>query len=335
MVIDVHTHIYTRPYIEALAARSEIPMVEQRADGEHFVIFEREAELLGGTRPMSTAFYTIEEKLRFMEGAGIDRSVVSLGNPWLDFFGPEESVDWARSINEELAGLATGNPALEALGVLPLQNPDAAVSEVAYLAQGRRLRGVVVGTRPGQRHLDAPELEPVWTALERAQLPVFLHPHYCVGYDWMTGYGHALPLALAFPFETTAAAIRLVLSGVLDRHPELQIMLAHGGGTLPYLAGRLAKCVSVDSVSNRSIKRPLGEYLRMFYYDALTYVPGPLRCVLDLAGPDRILFGTDHPFGIADPSQGLDAIDEALASHPDREAVRAGNALRWLESGHL
>jgi predicted TIM-barrel fold metal-dependent hydrolase len=335
MLIDIHTHIYTRPYLEALSRRTEIPRVDIKDDGEHLMIFRNEAEALGGTRPMSTAFFRPEDKLEFMATAGIDLSIVSLGNPWLDFFTAEESADWARAINDEIIALAEKNSRFQGLGVLPMQNPAAAVTEIDYVAGQEYLHGVVIGTRPAGGHLDQPELEPVWAALERAGVPAFLHPHYCVGYDWMMGYGHALPLALAFPFETSVAAVRLVLSGLLERYPNLEIILAHGGGTLPYLTGRLEKCVSVDPVARRSITRPAVEYLRMFYYDAVTYSADALRCAIALAGTDRIMFGTDHPFGVADEAQNLTAIETACSDHGEREAIRCGNASRWIETGRL
>jgi predicted TIM-barrel fold metal-dependent hydrolase len=327
MVIDIHTHIYTRPYIEALSRRSEIPRVDVKDDGEHFVIFQNETELLGGTQAMTPAFYNVGEKLSFMRTSGIDRSVLSFGNPWLDFFEPGEAADWARSVNMEMAELAADHDELDCLGVLPLQNPAAAAAEVRHVAEDQHLKGVIMGTRAGQQHLDSPAVEPVWTALENADLPVMVHPHYCLGYEWMTGYGHALPLALAFPFETSAAAMRVVLSGLLDRHPRLGIILAHAGGTLPYLAGRLEKCVSVDSVSHQLIERSVHDYLRMFYYDAVTYDEHALRCTRALAGAGRIMFGTDHPFGIADPVQGLAAIDAACDSDEERDAMRFRTAL--------
>ena len=322
MVVDVHTHVYTRPYIEALSRRKELPRVDVKDDGEHFVIFENETELLGGTKAMSRAFFNVEEKLAFMRSYGIDRSVVSFGNPWLDFFEPGEAADWARSVNGDMAQLAADHDALDCLGVLPLQNPTAAAAEVTHVAEDQHLKGVIIGTRAGNDHLDSPALEPVWADLEEAGLPVIIHPHYCLGYEWMTGYGHALPLALGFPFETSAAAMSLVLSGLLDRHPRLRIILAHAGGTLPYLAGRLEKCVSVDPVAHRSIERSVRDYLRMFYYDAVTYDDEALRCTRALAGADRIMFGTDHPFGIADPVQGLAAIDAACGLAEEREAMR-------------
>ncbi len=330
MIIDIHSHIYTRSYLDLLSRRSEIPRVEVHDDGHHLVIFPDEARLLGGTVAMTPAFWELEEKAAFMLAAGIDVSVISLGNPWLDFLPAEEAPDAARSVNTELDELAGGSEAFRALGVLPMQTPEAAVDEVAFVAERRNLHGVILGTRAGDAPLDAPEVAPIWAALERAGLPVFLHPHYGLGYDEMTGRGHAMPLALGFPFETTAAAVRLILDGLLDRHPNLQIVLAHAGGALPFLAGRLEKCVSVDAVARAKLQRPFREYLGMLFYDAVTYAVEPLRALIAQVGSDRVMFGTDHPFGIADPGLSLSVINAVCESQEEREAIRSGTATRLL-----
>ncbi|MFP4484995.1 MAG: amidohydrolase family protein [Spirochaetaceae bacterium] len=330
MIIDIHSHIYPPSYLDLLARRSEIPRVETHGDGRHLVIFPDEARALGGTVAMTPAFWELEEKAAFMEAAGIDLSVISLGNPWLDFLPAEEAPEAARGVNTELDELAGGSEAFRALGVLPMQTPEAAAREVAFVGERRNLSGVILGTRAGNAPLDAPQVEPVWAALEDAGLPVFLHPHYGLGYDEMTGRGHTMPPALGFPFETTTAAVRLILDGLLDRHPKLQIILAHAGGTLPFLAGRLEKCVSVDAAARAELKRPFREYPPMLFYDAVTYAVEPLRALISQVGSDRVMFGTDHPFGIADPELSLSVIDAACEGEEKREALRSGNARRLL-----
>lgn len=335
MLIDVHTHIYLRSHIDALARRSEVPMVVRDGAAEHLVIFPDEAERLGASRPMPASFYEPQEKLTFMASAGIDTSVISLGNPWVDPFDATDAVRLATSINDELAQLAVDHEAFEAIGVLPVQDVVAAVREVERIAKDTRLIGVILGTRPAGGHLDDARMDPIWAALEQHAVPVLLHPHYALGYDWMAGHGHAMPLALAFPFETSTAATRMVLGGVVDRYPDLQIILSHAGGTLPYLVGRLEACIAADGIANGRRRRRFEDYLRWFYYDAITYEPGPLGRLLDLVGPDRCMFGTDHPFGIADPAAGVRAIDGATSDPQMREAIRSKTAAHWIQTGQL
>lgn len=102
-----------------------------------------------------------------------------------------------------------------------------------------------------------------------------------------------MPLALGFPFETTIAISRMILSGIFDRISNLKILIAHAGGCLPFLAGRLDSCVAHDPhVKDRLLKKP-SEYLKDFYYDAVAYHAPGLKCAVDLIGKDRIMFGTD------------------------------------------
>lgn len=185
-----------------------------------------------------------------------------------------------------------------------------------------------MGTRPGGRHLDDPALEPFWELAAALRLPLFIHPHYTVGSDWMNGYGHALHLGLGFTFETTTAVARLILGGVLDRHPTLTLILAHGGGALPYLAGRLEACLGVDPQAARHLRRPFSAYLAQLYFDALVYQAASVTCALELAGPQHLLFGSDHPFGIADPAACLEAIHQAAPAKA--ELITGANARRLL-----
>ncbi len=136
----------------------------------------------------------------------------------------------------------------------------------------------------------------VWAAAERLGLMIFVHPHYGLANEALSGYGHAMPLALGFPFETTAAVARLILSGAFDRFPGLRLMVAHAGGVLPYLAGRLDGCVAGDAHSPVRLRHEPSSYLRKRYFDAIGYQVPTLALLISLVGVERIMFGTDHPF---------------------------------------
>lgn len=132
--------------------------------------------------------------------------------------------------------------------------------------------------------------------VESLGLTIFLHPHYGVGNEHYHRYGHALFLALGFTFETTVAVSQLVLSGMLDAVPALKLLLAHSGGTLPFLVGRLDSCVAHDPAVATRLQHPPSRYLQRFYYDAIAYHTPALQCLLDVVGADRVVFGTDNPF---------------------------------------
>ncbi len=158
---------------------------------------------------------------------------------------------------------------------------------------------------------------------------MFIHPHYGLGLEDLLGYDHALPVGLAFPFETTAAVARMVFGGVFERFPGLRLVASHGGGTLPFLACRLdAAWASDPAVHGRLPVRPT-ERLRSLFLDALSYHPRAMRATADLVGVRQMAFGSDHPFSVADPAANLNGIEEAFEAG-EREAVLHESATKYF-----
>ena len=324
--VDVHTHLYPRIYIDAMKRRgpSELPRIEGEIGQERFIIFPEEAERSGGGRPMGPEFWEIDAKLAFMNQFGIDRSVVSLGNPWLDPLDPQESIPLARSINEKFARLEeTTNGRITAIGTLPSGDLDTIVREIEWIAGQPGLRGVVTGTRIADMTLDNPELDPLWHALEAHGLVLFVHPHYAAALSDLGGFGHGLPVALGFPFETSIAVTRLTFAGVLERHSDLRILAAHGGGTIPFLAGRADAGWSSDPQARTRLPSPPSDSFRRLYLDAVVYHERALRATVDLVGADHVSFGTDHPFSVADPQANLAAIRALSEPHIQEQVLGA------------
>jgi predicted TIM-barrel fold metal-dependent hydrolase len=247
-------------------------------------------------RPIGSEYWDRDRKLAFMDRHGIAVSVVSPANPWLDFLGPEEAGPAATSINEGMEEMAAGsNGRLYGMGLLP-RNPDLAAAELVRIAALPHMRGAAIGTTGAGHGLDDPSMDVVWEAAERTGLMIFVHPHYGLGGESMRGYGHGMLLALGFPFETATAVTRLVLGGTWDRFPGLRMLVAHAGGALPYLAARLDACVVGREDSPVRLQRKPSDYLRMMYFDAISYQVPTLDLLIALAGEDRLMFGTDHPF---------------------------------------
>lgn len=192
-------------------------------------------------------------------------------------------------------------------GALPLTAPlETIASSIEQLRGLACCRGVILGTSGLGGGLDDPDLLPVFRTLARARLAVFLHPHYGLpNHVWgprAQDYDHVLPLALGFPMETTIAVTRMFLAGVFDKVRDLRMILAHSGGTLPYLAGRIESCIVHDRQlvregRVREDRRSIWEVLKeQVYLDAVVYSDVGLSAAIDASGSDRLLFGTDHPF---------------------------------------
>ncbi|KAI9508112.1 amidohydrolase 2 [Russula earlei] len=379
LLVDVHTHVYLPRYASVLRSRSNVPRILTRNTPsgwkeDRLLILDDEPT---GGRPVGPQYWDREEKLKFMDRHGIDISVVSCANPWLDFLPFSEALILAQHLNADLESYCASGPLvassaelkrLYGFGLLPLVPgaPADSLSEaVTRLAiEHPHIRGVIIGTRGTGLGLDDSALEPLWAALAETGLVVFLHPHYGVGSQaWGTrDNGHVLPLALGFPFETTTAIARLILAGVLDRHPNLRILLAHSGGALPQLSSRLASCVEHDPVVAGRLAHDVRWYIGRLWFDAVAYGAAELDFVSETIGraggygtdilpsgergrklgASRMLFGTDHPFfpplGETEkwPSvvENLEAIEEVERwSEEDKAGVRARNALTLFGLG--
>jgi len=270
----------------------------------------------------------------------------------------------AEALNGDLEDYCSSSPQSSAapsrkrlygFGLLPIApgvSPASVVKIVEQIGKLPHLKGVILGTRGFGSGLDDQSLDEVWGALERHGLVIFLHPHYGVGSgEWGTkDNGHVLPLALGFPMETTIAITRLILAGVLDRHPNLKILLAHSGGVLPQLSSRLASCIHHDPAVAKRLKHDVRYYMGKLWYDAVAYGSEELEFVsktVDRAkrfgvedgnGPSHMLFGTDYPFFPPDGNlddkwksvlDNLDAINGVQGwSDQEKEGVRCSNAIR-------
>ncbi|KAI6819980.1 uracil-5-carboxylate decarboxylase [Hortaea werneckii] len=311
-VIDVHTHMYPPAYMSLLRSRKSIPYVcsfpDDPSAGDRLVILPAEdtASTSRG-RPIGPEYFDVDEKLTFMRNHGMDVSVISLANPWLDWLPSSEAAEVARTVNDDVELMCTEHEGkLYAFGTLPLSAPvEQVTAEIKRLASLKHHRGIVMGTSGLGSGLDDPALDPIYAAIEENEQLIFLHPHYglptSVYGQRASDYGHVLPLALGFPLETTIAVTRMLLSGVWDRHPKLQVLLAHSGGTLPFLAGRIESCIAHDAHLKKEGKlqsrRDVWDVLKNnIYLDAVIYGDVGLKAAVDASGADRLMFGTDHPF---------------------------------------
>jgi aminocarboxymuconate-semialdehyde decarboxylase len=323
MATDFHAHVIV-PEITRDAAPSEDwrPRV-YREDGAQVVE-------LGG-RPIRSAvgeFVDVDRIIEAQEGAGIARTVLC---PWVPLLfyeaEPDEGLRRCRIQNDALAALVRARPErVAALGAVPLQEPDPAAGELERLMARGGLAGVEVAASVRGVYLGDDRFEPFWAAAERNGALVFVHPT-TRGFDVPALGDYYLWNSVGNPFETTIAAAHMVMAGVLERHPGLRVLLAHGGGALLALRGRLRHAHSFQPQARARLGEPPEESIRRFHFDTVTHDPELLRSLIAFAGPERVLLGTDHPFDMGDP--GAVAMVGDLGLAPETEgAVLAGNAER-------
>ncbi|KAK2629324.1 hypothetical protein QTJ16_000144 [Diplocarpon rosae] len=354
-IVDIHTHVYTPSYVELLKSRSTIPYIRSSSPPSEslrlMILPAEETESTSWGRPVGAEYYDIHEKIKFMDTHSIDISVISLANPWLDWVPKDEAARAAQKINDEVNGECGKFPGrLFAFGTLPLSGGAEVIArEIARLKGLAYMRGVILGTTGLGKGLDDPELLPIFQCLQDAKLLVFLHPHYGLpGSVWgekAGDYGHVLPLALGFPLETTIAVTRMILSGVFEKTPGLEMILAHSGGTLPFLAGRIESCIEHDAHLKAEGRLGPGRKTvwdvlrRNIYLDAVVYNEVGLKAAIQASGEERVMFGTDHPFfppleqqegKWASVETNFVAIQQALGSSEQARGALGANAVRVL-----
>jgi aminocarboxymuconate-semialdehyde decarboxylase len=258
---------------------------------------------------------------------GLDARILS---GWNELFGYElDATDggwWCRIQNDSIAALVAERGAgVAGLATVPLQDPRAADDELRRAAT-LGLCGAIIGTQVRQANLDADGLDPFWEAACELGLPLVVHPGSAsLGGDRMKAY--FLANTVGNPAETTLAAAALVFGGVLERFPELRIVLVHGGGFLPYQLGRLQKAFHVRPEIERTPGREPRDAARRFYYDTILHDAEALDFLIRLAGSDRLLFGTDFPFEMAEARTPAEWLATPLLDESGRDAVAGGNAV--------
>jgi aminocarboxymuconate-semialdehyde decarboxylase len=323
MSTDLHAHVIV-PDITRDAAPSEDwrPRV-YREDGAQVVE-------LGG-RPIRSAlaeFVDADRIIEAQEAAGIERTVLS---PWVPLLfyevEPEEGLRRCRIQNDALAALVRVRPErVAALGGVPLQEPELAASELERLMARGELVGVEVAASVRGAYLGDDRFDRFWAAAERTGALVFVHPT-TRGFDVPALGDYYLWNSVGNPFETTIAAAHLVMAGVFERHPRLRVVLAHGGGALLALRGRLRHAHTFQPQARARLAESPEESIRRFCFDTVTHDTELLRALIAFAGSERVLLGSDYPFDMGDPAavgtvRGLDLPPEAEA------AILAGNAER-------
>lgn len=314
--IDLHAHLAPRAVLEHLGWLAD--------DGGTLRV------RLGETWQSVTPALLDPDALLADSGAeGIGIRVVSLPPFLLRHDLPaSEGADYSRAMNDGLAALArAGRGRIRALATVPIQDPAAAAVEVRRAVGELGLAGVVIATNvAGRVDLDYPALEPFWQAADSLGALVFIHPHDVAGAARMNRY-HLRNL-VGNPLETALAAAALIFGGVLVRHPGLQILLAHGGGALPWLLGRLDHGFQVRAEC-QGIEGAPSTWARRFLYDTVVFKPEILRVLVDWMGADRVVLGTDFPFDMSDPRP-IATVTNAIADGAARRAILEENPVRLL-----
>jgi len=328
MTLDAHVHVVV-PEITRDAGQGEAwrPRVYRDAGGSQVVD-------MGGReiRAAIAEFVDIDGILAAQDEAGVDRVLLC---PWVPLLyydaEPDEGLRRARIQNDALVRIVEEHPErVAALGAVPLQDPELAAAELRALMDGGVLRGVEVAASVRGVFLGDDRFEPLWEAAEATGALVFIHPT-TRGFDSPAFQDYYLWNTVANPLETATTAAHMVVAGVMERHPDLRVLLAHGGGALLAVRGRMRHAHRFQPQARSRLRESPEDSIRRFHFDTLTHDDALLRALIDYAGPDRVLLGSDYPFDMGD-ARHVDTV-RALGLAPEVEAaILAGNAERILSS---
>jgi aminocarboxymuconate-semialdehyde decarboxylase len=323
--LDCHAH-----YVSPLAVRSASEHPERYGVKVESMGVQGERVLMPGEapgRPLPADLMDLSRRGEKL--AGFDVQAVGT---WMDVTGyrlpAEQGARWSELLNDSFAEdlkNARGSIQFAALANVPMQEPTAAAGELERTVSRHGFKGAMIATNVAGRNYDEARFDPFWQKAQELRVPVVLHPFAVLGPDRLEHF--YLNNLIGNPTDTTIAAASIIFSGVLDRFPDLQIVLLHGGGFLPYQYGRLDRGREVRPEPKEHGAGMPRDYLRRFLFDTIVFSPKVLRYLIDAVGADRVLIGTDYPFDMGDYTP-LKRLEETGMDAQTQKTIREGAGLK-------
>jgi len=291
--IDTHTHILTEETAALLRKEApKVPVTITPVDAESATL-----DVAGVVyRPFPRGGFDLAHRLRDMDAMGVDVQVLS-ATPQTYLYNQDASLGamTAAIQNDQIAKLVEQNPQrFMGIATLPMQAPERAADELKRAITKLGLRGTMFASNIMGKNLDDPSFEPVWATAEELGAFVFIHPNNVAGADRMKYY--YLNNLIGNPLDTTIGAACLYFGGVLDRHPKLTVVLAHGGGFTPYQAARWEHGWQVRPEPKKNIANQPVDIAKRFYYDTILHSAPVLEFMIKHVGADRVMLGSDYPY---------------------------------------
>ncbi|HKI96181.1 MAG TPA: amidohydrolase family protein [Gemmatimonadales bacterium] len=322
-IVDFHNHFFPPEYLDALRTGPTMVRVSVDHDGNPVLRYP------GDYNVAVPGHRDIAYRAEVLEREGVDRQVLTLTTPGTHVEVPQRAVELARLVNDAFAEIAaTRSNHYTALATLPLNDPAASARELERAVTELGLPGAMLFSNVNGLALADNRFQPLYECADRLGAVLYIHPTNPVGVEAMTDYW-LMPL-LGFLFDTSLAAAKLIFSGTLERFPRIRWVLAHLGGTLPYVAERLDRGFEAFPECRAHIERPPSTYLKDLYYDTVNFDPHALGLALAFAGPDRLLAGSDYPHRIGSLHGMLSSIRALDLPEDERAAILGGNAERLL-----
>jgi len=339
MVIDFQAHVFPESYLAAMK-RLDGAVILEEPDPHSGMRYFFDKKLKCRINTGTFQGQDIERRIQHMDQLGVDIHVLTIPAPGADRFEGQDAIEIARVANDAIAAIARRHPKrFIGFFTLPTCNVKASLDELERAVNHLGLRGFGCFANLNGQALDREDLLPIYERLAKYKLPVYIHPTAplateAVGIDIMP------TLIFGWAFDSTVAMTRLVYGRVLERFPEIDWVVADVGGVLAFFAQRAINIYSgrTDEIRHKyGLKENPLDSFRRFYVDTADHPTSTLRCVKDFFGPERMVLGTNYPYG---PEEGcvlvknsLKAIDGLELNAADKEKILGGNAARILGIG--
>jgi aminocarboxymuconate-semialdehyde decarboxylase len=324
MAIDVHGHCIPRAFLDEVVRATPFGVHAEVADGRYMVTFPGQRPL----RPVAGVMLDTTDRTAWFAEHQVAHQIVA---PWLDIHGQDlpaaDGARWVRLLNDAVAE-SVADPLRRFSGhaTLHLADPDAAAAELSRAVRDLGMRSAMIPASLPSGRLSDPSFDVLWAAAVEHDVPVVLHPPTKAPVnELMTGYP-ALNGLFGRQVDSTLTTADLIVAGVFDRFPALRMIVVHGGGFLPYQAGRFDR----DAKGHWDSRRLPSEVIRSLYYDTILMSAAAVRFLCDYVGPGQVLIGSD--FGATPKERGggplTAAVREANADVATLQEILAGNARR-------
>ncbi len=315
--IDSQSHLFSEEFLNLLEKRKTSPYVYRKGEDRYVVVGDWHRRLM----PKHT---DAAAKIADMDKAGIEMTALSINDPGPELFG-RDSTAMAVLLNDFIADTVRQHPKrFFGLATLPFQSPDAMLKEFDRAIGKLGMKGILLYSNLDGKFPDEPAYRPLYAEAEQRNVPILLHPGLPMTYSAVSDY-QMVPM-LGLMFDTTIALCRLILSGVLDKHPNLKLVCPHVGGALPFLIGRVDHQTMVLKRGAENIRMAPSEYLKRIYLDTVSPIPMAIRYGIDFVGVDRMLYSSDHPW--VDPSLIAGHVESLKLTAADEAKVFTTNAKR-------
>jgi aminocarboxymuconate-semialdehyde decarboxylase len=321
MITDIHTHFIPDDYFRLVQERDEFEVEVIDTHGESVSLACR-----GAHYGLNRTFFEPARQIARMDALGIDRSVVSLATPLVNYYTDSKlATEAARLCNDGFAALAAEHPRrFAAWALLPMQDPAAAAAELRRCVREHGFIGGYAATNVRGTYLPDTTFRPIFDAASELDVPLFLHPADPPGRDRTGDY--ELTVVAGYLFDSTVNIFRMICSNFLDRYGTMKLVCAHTGAFSLMLRNRMQREVDTNATLSRVLPRKVGDYLRNLCFDTVCFEPDYLRFAVGVVTPENLLLGSDAPFPLGEPDP-VNFVRRALPTE-QAELALSGNFRR-------